>query len=289
MMTTTPENITHAYLNGEYQPLDAIQISPLDRGFLFADGVYEVIPVYDGKPLGMAPHLERLARSLDAVRIPNPHDQAGWLTILENLIKQSAAPNQTLYLQVTRGASEKRDHAFPADNVKPTVFAMSTIANPKRPTALRAISVADDRWNRCDIKSIGLQANALARQQAIDAGVDDAIFIRNGEAIEGAASNLFVVKNGQLLTQPGSNRLLPGITRRFVIELAENHAVPIQERAISEAELHSADEIWLTSSTREIAPVIELDGQPVGDQTTPVWERMYAWYDALKQAPNVET
>ena len=205
------------YLNGSFLPQDEARVSVLDRGFLFGDGVYEVIPAYGGRLLRLDQHLDRLEHSLDGLRIRNPCDRARWREILEGLLERNPGDDRSVYLQVTRGAAAKRDHAFPPPEVEPTVFAMVTpIAQPDPASVERgvhAFTYDDTRWSRCDIKAITLLPNVLLRQQAIDAGGQEAILIRDGLATEGAASNLFIVRNGVMTTPPKDHRVLPGITR----------------------------------------------------------------------------
>lgn len=269
------------YLNGEFLPLSQAKISVLDRGFLFGDGVYEVVPVYGGKPLRLPEHLRRLERSLAGIRMAPPLSDSQWEAIFGRLIQGDE--DQSIYLQVTRGVGPKRDHAFPKD-VPPTVFAMCNALAPIPASGVKAITVPDIRWQWCHIKAITLLANVLQRQQAVDEGCAEAILVRDGYAIEGAASNLFAVVDGVLLTAPKGNDILPGITRDLVVELAQAHAIPSQERKISLEELARAEEVWITSSTREVLPVIELDGKPVGlGEPGPVWARMDALYQQRKQ------
>lgn len=276
------------FLNGEFLPPDQARVSVMDRGFLFGDGVYEVIPAYGGQLFRLQHHLQRLDNSLQAVRIPNPYSETQWQGILEELIGENPGEDQSVYLQVTRGVMEKRDHAFPAD-LTPTVFAMSNpIPSPDPALAeagITAITLDDIRWQSCHIKAITLLPNVLLRQQAVEAGAAEAILIRDGEATEGAASNLFIVRDGQLITPPKGPLLLPGITRDLIIELAARHDIGYREAVIPEAELRSADEIWLSSSTREIVPVTTLDGEPVGDgRPGPLYRRLHEIYREYKQA-----
>jgi D-alanine transaminase len=274
------------FLNGEFMPESAATVSPLDRGFLFGDGVYEVIPAYGRRPFRLEEHLRRLAQSLDGVRITHPWDDRRWGEILQELLDRNGEEDQSIYLQVTRGVA-KRDHAFPP-GVRPTVFAMTSPLVPV-PDAIRGSGVAaitrdDIRWEYCNLKTIALLPNVLLRQQAIDAGAAEAILVRQGEVTEGAASNVFLVRGGTLVTPPHGPRLLPGITRDLVLEIAEHAGVPCEERTISSAELSAADEIWLTSSTREILPVTRLDGQAVGNgHPGPQWSRMIALYQDYKR------
>jgi D-alanine transaminase len=280
--------VTYAYLNGSFLPLEEASVSVMDRGFLFGDGVYEVIPVYGKRLFRLAHHLKRLQNSLDAVRISNPLADDEWENILTGLIERNSGSDQAIYLQVTRGVAARRDHAFPEDT-SPTVFAMSTPVSPSADIAsvegTRAITLEDNRWKHCNIKAITLLPNVLLRQEAIDAGTAEAILIKDGFAIEGAASNIFIVSNGILITPPNSPALLPGITRDLILELAVNNAIPHREADIPLDALLSADEIWLTSSTREISPVIMLDDTTVGEGTPgPVWKHMISLYQDYKEA-----
>jgi len=277
-----------AYLNGSFLPLEDACVPVMDRGFLFGDGVYEVIPVYGGKLFRLAQHLQRLQSSLDGVRIGNPLTADAWRRLLEELVASNAGSDQAVYLQVTRGVAAKRDHAFPAD-VGPTVFAMShplpAACSAAAEQGIHAITLPDIRWQHCNIKAITLLPNVMLRQQAIEAGTAEAILIRDGYATEGAASNLFIVSNGVLVTPPKGPALLPGITRDLIIELAAGNALPYREARISTAELHSADEIWLTSSTREISPVLRLDDAAVGSgMPGAVWKLMMALFQTYKEA-----
>lgn len=274
------------YLNGEFLPLAEAKISPLDRGFLFGDGVYEVIPVYSRRPFRIDEHLARLQQTLDGIRLANPLSADGWRAVLTRLVAEAGSEDQSVLLQVTRGADSKRDHAFP-QGVPPTVFAFSaplvTPGEAVRATGISAISIPDPRWKRCDLKVISLLANVLARQQAVDAGCVETILLRDGLLSEGAASNIFVVKDGVLLAPPKDWRMLPGITYDVVLELAARHGMPYEVRDIAEAELRSADELWMTSSTKEVLPIVTLDGQPVGNgRPGPAAAQMYAWYAAFR-------
>ncbi len=274
-----------AYLDGRFLPLDEAHVPVLDRGFLLGDGVYEVIPVYHGRLFRLHAHLARLEYSLAETRIANPHDRDGWREILEELVRRNGGGDRSVYLQITRGVAA-RDHAFPPE-ARPTVFVMSHPLPPPDPEIARrgvsAVVVEDIRWARCDIKSISLLGNVLLRQAAIDRGAQEAILLRDGEITEGAASNVFIVEDGRLITPPKGPRLLPGITRDLVLELAERHHIPHHERPISEAALRRADEIWLTSSTKEILPVTRLDGERVGKgEPGPQWRRMHTLYQDFK-------
>ncbi|WP_455211726.1 D-amino acid aminotransferase [Kaarinaea lacus] len=274
------------YLNGDFLPEEDACVSVLDRGFIFGDGVYEVIPAYGKRPFRLQGHLERLQNSLDGVRISNPHSHDEWQYLVQKVIDANEGEDQSVYLQITRGAA-KRDHAFPSD-AKPTVLIMSSPLSGANAELLKsgvaAITTEDIRWIYCHIKAICLLPNVLLRQKAIDAQSAEAILIRDGLATEGAASNLFIVHDGIIRTPPKGPLLLPGITRDLVIELAAENHIPYEEANILEADLTRADEIWLTSSTKEILAVTRLNDQTVGNgKPGPMWERMYGLYQQYKQ------
>lgn len=280
--------MTTAYLNGAFLPLEEAHVSVMDRGFLFGDGVYEVIPVYGGQLFRLTHHLRRLQNSLDAVRISNPLPDEEWKNVLTELITRNTGSDQAIYLQVTRGMAAKRDHAFPADTA-PTLFAMSTPSPPpvdiESVTGIRAVTLEDIRWKHCNIKAITLLPNVLLRQEAIDAGTAEAILIKDGFAIEGAASNIFIVSNDMLITPANGPALLPGITRDLILELAATHSIPCREADIPVEGLLNADEIWLSSSTREISPVTRIDDITVGAGVPgPLWKRMITLYQDYKAA-----
>lgn len=267
------------YLNGEFLPLARANVSVLDRGFLFGDGIYEVIPVYGGRLFRLDPHLQRFERSLAAIRITNPYTRAEWRTLLEALVQRNGGDDLSLYLQITRGVAP-RNLAFPVETT-PTVFAMASLVHARSGTeqGIDAIVVQDPRWLHCDIKAITLLPAVLLRQQAVDHGAAEAIMLRDGQLTEGAACNVFIVRNGVAITPPHSERLLPGITRDLVVELCRQHGVPCEERNVSEAELRSADEVWLTSSPSGVLPVIHLDGAAVGNGAPgPLWRTVSALY-----------
>ena len=285
---SSPLPTTPCYLNGEYTRVCDAKVSVLDRGFIFGDGVYEVIPVYSRKPFRLESHLRRLQHSLDGIKLANPHSDAEWTAIIIELIKRNAAQDQYLYLHITRGAA-KRDHAFPNPPVKPTVFMMSNpLLTP--PAALLAsgvgaVSAEDNRWLRCDIKAIALLPNVLLRQMAVDAGCAETILIRENEFMtEGAASNIFVVKNGKLLAPPKDNLMLPGITYDVVLEIAAANLIPHEVRRISAVEVFAADELLLTSSTKEVLAITTLDGKPVGTgKPGPMFARLHRLYQDFKR------
>lgn len=277
------ENKT-VYLNGRYLPLNQAKISVLDRGFLFGDGVYEVIPSYSGHLFHFDKHLERLDRSLSGIRLANPFNQAQWLDILAPLLDSGS--DQYIYLQVTRGSAEKRDHAFPKQ-IQPTVFAMSSNIVPLegQNSGIKAITLPDGRWQMCHIKAITLLANLLYRQEAIDKDCTEAILVKGDHVTEGAASNVFAVIDGTIITPPKSNELLPGITRDVLLEIAERNHISYREDSISVEMLKNAEEIWLTSSIREIMPVVELDSDRIGGgKPGPVWELMNRLFQSYKQS-----
>ncbi|MHB1140347.1 MAG: D-amino acid aminotransferase [Sulfuricaulis sp.] len=274
------------YLNGEFLPPDQARVSVFDRGFIFGDGVYEVIPVFGGRLFRLPHHLSRLDASLGAIRLRNPHTQQEWNDIFTRLLAAGSG-DQSIYLQITRGVAP-RDHAFPP-NITPTVFAYAQPLKYSPPEQLAqgvtAVTAADIRWQRCDIKAIALLANALLRQEAIDQGAVEAILVRDGLVTEGAASNIFVVKNGRLVTPPKGPFILPGITRDLVVEIARARGIPCDELPVKIETLTSADEVWLTSSTKEILPITRIDGRPVGNgKPGPMHARTFALYKEYKQA-----
>ena len=281
------------YLNDQFMPIEEAKVSVLDRGFIFGDGVYEVIPVYSRKPFRLEEHLRRLQHSLDGIRLANPHGNAEWTRIIDELVARNAGEDQYLYLHITRGVA-RRDHAFPNPPVAPTVFAM-TNPLPAPPAELlhsgiACITAPDNRWLRCDIKSIALLPNVLLRQMAVDAGCAETILIRpdpvtgDGFMTEGAASNIFVVKNGTLLAPPKDNLMLPGITYDVVLELAAADGIPHEVRRIAAAEVFAADELLLTSSTKEVLAITRLDGKPVGTgKPGAMFARLHALYQDFKR------
>ncbi len=274
------------YLNGKFMPIEEAHVPVLDRGFIFGDGVYEVIPVYSKHPFRLAEHLRRLQYSLDKVRIDNPMNDAEWTRLIGEIIQRNAGEDQSVYLQVTRGVA-KRDHAFPK-GVKPTVFMMSNPLVTPAPALVESgvpcITAQDYRWLNCDIKSVSLLGNCLLRQLSVDAGAAETILFRDGQLTEASASNVFVVRDGVLLTPPKDNLVLPGITYDVVLEIARTREFQVEVRAVSEAEVRGADEIWVTSSTKEVLAVTTLDGKPVGDgRPGPLFRRMHALYQQFKR------
>ena len=276
------------YLNGEFMPIAEARIPVLDRGFIFGDGVYEVIPVYTRRAFRLAEHLRRLQHSLDGIRLQNPHSDVEWARLVGELIARNEGEDQYLYLHITRGVA-KRDHAFPVPSVAPTVFMMSSpLSTPPAEllqSGVGAVSAQDNRWLRCDIKAISLLPNVLLRQMAVDAGCAETILIRDDAFMtEGAASNIFVVKNGTLLAPPKDNLLLPGITYDVVLEIAAAQGIPHQVRKVSKEEVFGADELLLTSSTKEVLAITRLDGKPVGSgRPGPMFARLHALYQDFKR------
>ena len=284
-------NSTTCYLNGQFLPLSEARISPLDRGFLYSDGVYEVIPVYSRFPFRIEEHLRRLQKSLEGIRLPNPLANDEWRTIIQHLIAQAPFEDQQLYIQVTRGADTKRDPCFPAD-VPQTVFLFTApLVSPsaaQREAGVSAITANDIRWARCDLKTVSLLGNVLMRQLAADGGHAETILLRDGFLTEGSSSNIFVVKDGIILAPPQDQRILAGISYDLVIELAVNHGAVHAIRPVSEAELRSADELWITSSAKEVLAITRLDDQPVGHGATagwpgPVTRQMFDWFRAFRE------
>ena len=281
-----PEPIV--YLNGEFLALSQAKVSVLDRGFLFGDGVYEFIPVYGGKPLRLDEHLDRLQRSMNRILMAEPLTRREWKAVFKDLLNKNPGADRSIYLQVTRGAAPLRDLSID-DDIRPTVFIMVNAIKPidyeKLEAGIEAIIVEDFRWKACNIKSVSLIANVMVRLHANQSRVVDAIMVRDGLVTEATASNVFVVHKGVISTPPNSQYLLPGITRDLVIELARSNGFELLERDILGDELETADEIWLTSSTREIAPVVRINQQPVGDGVAgDCWKKIIALYKEYKQA-----
>lgn len=276
------------YLNGQFMPIEEARIPVLDRGFIFGDGIYEVIPAYSRHVFRLAEHLRRLQYSLDGIRLPNPHSNQEWTGIITDLIKRNEAEDQYIYLHVTRGVA-KRDHAFPNPPVQPTIFIMSSplVTPPVELLAsgVKAITAPDNRWLRCDIKATSLLPNVLLRQMAIDAGCSETILIRDNEFMtEGAASNIFLVKNDVLLAPPKDHFMLPGITYDVILEIATANNIRYEIRRIGKEELSSPDELLLTSSTKEVLAITTLDNQPVGSgKPGAMFTRLHKLYQNYKQ------
>lgn len=273
------EPLPICYLNGEFVPLRDARISPLDRGFLFADGVYEVLPAFGGRMFRFKEHFDRLARSLREIQLDSPHTHEQWLALLEELIRRNGGGDMYLYVQVTRGMEYGRNHLFP-ERCTPTVFAMVSplpvLSEELRERGLNAITVEDFRWGRCDIKATGLLANVLMKQQAARANAQEAIIVSNGEVLEGASTSVLAVLGGVLVTPPNSHRILPGTTRDVALELAAAD-MPCEVRLLRLDELRAADEVWICAATRDVMPVTRIDGRAIGDgRPGPHWLRTSA-------------
>lgn len=276
----------NVFLNGKFVAADEANVSVFDRGFIFGDGIYEVIPVYGGRPFRLPQHLQRLQSNLDSVRISNPHSNSEWSDVITTLIKEIDASDQAIYLQITRGVAP-RDHAFP-ENTKPTVFAYSKALayadEAEMTNGVSAITTADIRWRRCDIKSIALLGNVILRQQAVEQGAAEAILLHDNHVTEGAASNIFVVKDNTLYTPPKNEQILPGITRDLVVELANANNIHCKEVSVSVDLLRCADEVWLTSSTKEVLPIVRIDNVAVSNGSPgPMHEQMTGLYQSYKK------
>jgi D-alanine transaminase len=275
-----PAPLPICYLNGDYLPLAEAWVSPLDRAFLFGDAVYEVLPIYASRPFRLREHLDRLNRSLAGIRMPPPLSHADWAHMCRELISRNSAAEAYLYLQVTRGAELGRNHAWP-ENLKPTLFAYVTALEPLPPAILNegvsAVTAAETRWARRDIKSTALLANILLKKLAADAGAFETIMLENGELTEGSSTSVHVVKDGVIHTPPNGHHILPGTTRDVVTELAARLDLRCESRRVTEAMLRAADEIWLAFATRGVLPVTTLDGAPVGTgKPGPLFKRMSA-------------
>jgi D-alanine transaminase len=283
------EPLPVCYLNGDYLPLREARISPLDRGFLYSDGVYEVTPVYGGRPFRFQQHHDRLTRSLREIRMEDPLAREAWRDLYRELLARNNATQADayIYVQVTRGAEHGRNHA-PLPDVPRTVFAF-VAPWPEgragwRENGLPAVTAQDTRWARCDIKSVSLLSNVLLRQLAVDADATETLLLRDGQLTDASASSVHVVIGGELRTPPNSWKLLPGTTRGVIEEIAQGAGVQWRSVAVSEPELRGAQEILLGAATREVQPITTLDGKPVGSgKPGPVWRRLYDAYQAYKR------
>jgi D-alanine transaminase len=274
-------------LDGVLLPTNAARISPLDRGFLFGDGIYEVVPCYGGKPFRLQAHFDRLQAGLDALGIPNPYSRARWAELMGELIAANGGGDMGIYLEVTRGAGEGRDF-LPDLRMEPTVFGFCWRLAPMRPEQLAqgitAVSLEDIRWLRCDIKSIALLAPVMLRMEAKRRGADEAILVREARLAEGSSSAVFVVDNGHIATPPASHERLPSITRLAIDDVLVALGLPLRVREVHRDELYASDEIWIASSTREVVPVTLLDGRAVGTgKPGPIWRRVLDEYQVLKK------
>ncbi|MDR0246972.1 MAG: D-amino acid aminotransferase [Burkholderiales bacterium] len=269
------------YLNGVFQPLSEAKISVLDRGFIFGDGVYEVVPVYHHRPFRMTQHLKRLENSLAAIRLPNPKSATEWEALFLEMVQKAPYEQQAVYLQITRGVAP-RDHGFP-QGVTPTVFMMAVPLKTPRPEQVEhgvaCVSAADFRWHRCDIKSVSLLGNVLLRQISVEAEAVETLLFRDGFLTEASASNVLIVKNGTIITPPQNHLILSGVSLNAVLEFAPMIGLPVEIRPVSREEVLAADELWLTSSGKEVLAVTTLDGKPIGDgKPGPVFKKMWVYY-----------
>jgi D-alanine transaminase len=278
------------YLNGQFLPIGEARVSVLDRGFIYGDGVYELVPVYQREPYRLPQHLARLQRSLDGIRLANPNRDEQWETIIRELIARQPFDDQGVYLQVTRGAA-KRDHAFPPDAV-PTVFMMSNplpvLTREQIEGGVPVVTAADERWLHCDLKTISLLGNVLARQLAVDRGAVETVLFRDGYLTEASASNVLIVNSGTIVAPPKDNLILPGITYDATLELAREGDLPFEVRPVTRQEALAADEMWLSSSTKEVLAVTTLDGKPfAGGTPGPVYRKMYRLFQLSKSNARV--
>ena len=278
------------FLNGEFMPFEKASISPLDRGFIFGDGVYEVIPYYAGRGLRAVEHLKRLQRSLDELQIDNPYPLPQWESLITSLVEKNGGGNVGVYIQVTRGVA-KRDFP-PPKGIRQTVFMMAnTLATPKPEVyenGISGVSLDDNRWLRCQVKAVALLGAVLLKHEGNQAGADEVVLFRDGYLTESSASNIAIVRNGVILCPPMDNLILAGITYELMIELARKHGMPLEIRRVHRREVKKADEIWIMSSTKEVAPIVRLDDKPVGhgDQAGkpgPVFKQMRKLFDEYKR------
>jgi D-alanine transaminase len=278
------------YLNGDYLPMEEARISPMDRGFLFGDGIYEVVPSYAGKVVGFGPHMDRMQDGLDAIEIQLRVEHEHWRAIAGELVTRNGGGNLGIYFHVSRGADTKRHHAYP-EGIAPTIYAFAFEIPPapiadKNVVTPYTVSTAEDlRWKRCNIKSTALLGNVMHYQQSHAQGHSETLlYNQDGELTEAAACNLYVIKHGIIATPLLDHQKLPGITRLMLLEiLRRDGSIAVQERVVTRAELENADEVWISSSSKEIAPVIEIDGKPVGDGSVgDVWLAAQTLYSAHK-------
>lgn len=278
------------YLNGQFMPASQAKISPMDRGFLFGDGIYEVIPSYQGRCVGLMAHVERLQTGLAALSIDSGLTVEEWKQLVQQLIEQNGSGNLGVYLHVSRGADSKRSHVYP-QGIPATVFAYcfeiaaEPVADPDKVPVYKVMTATDLRWQRCHIKSTALLGNVMHHQQAAALGLNECILLdEQGFLTEGSSTNVFIVKNNQVITPPLSHKILPGITRQLLLSILQEHSsVRVEQRPVTKDELLCADEVWLTSSSKEIAAVIEVDGQPIGrGRPGPVWQQAQSLFSKHK-------
>ena len=275
-----------SYLNGVFVPLQEARISPLDRGFLYSDGVYELMPVYNGRPFRFEAHADRLTRSLAEIQMEDPHTRSEWRDLLSTLITRNGGGDQYVYWQVTRGAEFGRNHA-PLPKIPRTVFAfcapLPVTSAATLENGVQCVTAQDTRWAQCDIKSISLLANILLRQQAVDSNAAETILLKDGQLMEASSSAVHVVIDGVIVSPPKSRRILPGTTRGAMEEVATTAGCPYKIAPISEQQLRAADEVWISAATREIQPVTKIDGKPVGTgKPGPVWKRVHEQWQRYK-------
>ena len=273
------------FLNGDFMPIEDAKVPVLDRGFIFGDGIYELVPVYSRAPFRLEGHLARMERSLSEVGIRNPYSRPEWVALIEQMIDRQPFDDQAVYWQITRGVA-RRDHAFPKD-ASPTVFMMSNpLVNPSKAvieSGASAVTAPDFRWHRCDLKTISLIGNCMLRQLSAEEGAIETIMFRDGKLTEASASNAYIVKNGVIATPAKTELILPGITLDVVLDIVERGQLPFETREISEAEVRSADEVWVTSSSKEIVAIVSLDGKPVGSgKPGPVFRKAWQLYQDFK-------
>jgi len=291
-MVQIPDTLCH--LNGQMLPLCEAKISVLDRGFIFGDGIYEVVPVYGRRLFRFEQHMQRLERGLSKIRVANPHDRAGWLRVVRDLVAAQPADDQLVYLEITRGVA-LRDHVMP-EGIVPTVFGMTSAMKPptaeQRHHGVSCVTARDFRWERGDIKSVSLLGNVLARQISADQGATETVMFRDGWLTEAAASNVWIAHEGALLGPPKSEHVLEGIRVDLLAELCEEMGIAYNLRPISEADVHAADEVLLSSATKEVLPVTRLDGELVGHgalrgKPGPVYGRLYEAYQRAKAEQSI--
>lgn len=277
------------YLNGQFMPAAQATVSVMDRGFLFGDGVYEVIPIFNGHFFRPHQHLHRLQKSLDAIQLSYDVDETKFMAMFQELLAHNKqnGEHQFIYIQITRGKAPVREHIFP-EHPAPTLFAQCTPLPKPNPAKMenggKAMTTEDIRWHWCFIKTIALLPNVLLAQRAKELGLDEAIWVRDGMAMEGTSSNLFIVKDDLLITPPLSEYILGGITRDLILELAKQNNIPYQEQPIPKAQLFTADEVWMTGSTKEVLPITEIEGKTIGSgKPGPLWRKMKQWYENFKQ------
>lgn len=281
------EPLAIAYLNGRFAPLDELRLPVLDRGFLFGDAVYEVMPVYGGQGFRSPQHFARLTHSLEQIYLLNPLTSGDWDRLTTDLIRRNGGGSMSIYLQISRGVESGRDHRIRAE-VRPTVFAMAMHLPPRSDTlaaeGITAITLADNRWSRCDIKSTALLPNVLLASEAARADAHEAILLRDGYVTEGSSSSVFAVREGAATAPPYGYDLLPGTTRDLVSDIARHAGIEVHEAPLAESALRDAEEIWICSATREVMPVTRLDGEAIGGGVPgPLWQRIDALYQECKQ------